>query len=93
MRITTSPPVAAAAMAKLPASMRSGMTRVRAPCRAATPMISILGVPAPRMMAPIRLRCSARATTSGSQAAFLITVVPLARQAAIIRFSVPVWLG
>jgi hypothetical protein len=47
-------------------------------------------VPAPLMRAPIALRQLARSTTSGSCAAFSITVVPWARAAAIIRFSVPV---
>ena len=46
--------------------------------------------PAPEMRAPIAFRHSASSTTSGSRAAFWITVVPSASAAAIIRFSVPV---
>ncbi len=42
------------------------------------------------MRAPIATRHCARSTTSGSRAAFSRTVSPSARQAAIIRFSVPV---
>jgi hypothetical protein len=45
------------------------------------------------MLAPIRFRKSARATTSGSRAPFSIMVVPRARTAAIITFSVAVTLG
>ena len=44
----------------------------------------------PSICAPMATRKRARSPTSGSMAAFLITVVPLARVAAIIRFSVPV---
>ena len=47
-------------------------------------------VPAPSMRAPMAVRKSARSTTSGSRAAFSITVSPRASAAAIIRFSVPV---
>ena len=36
---------------------------------------------------------AARSATSGSLAAFSMTVVPLARTAAISRLSVAVWLG
>ena len=49
-----------------------------------------VSVPIPPICAPIALRHSARSTTSGSRAAFSITVVPSASVAAIIRFSVPV---
>ncbi len=47
-------------------------------------------VPAPSICAPIAIRQCARSTTSGSCAAFSITVVPCARVAAIMMFSVPV---
>jgi uncharacterized protein with beta-barrel porin domain len=50
----------------------------------------ITSPPAPEMRAPMATRQLARSTTSGSRAAFSITVSPSARQAAIIRFSVPV---
>ena len=50
-------------------------------------------VPAPRTSAPMARRRAARSPTSGSFAAFSITVVPLASAAAISRLSVAVWLG
>ena len=90
LRKRTDPPVAAAATRKVPVSMRSGMMRCSAPASALTPSIVIVSLPAPSMFAPIALRQFARSTTSGSRAAFSMTVVPSARQAAIIRFSVPV---
>ena len=43
--------------------------------------------------APIAQSIDARSATSGSLAAFSITVVPLANAAAISRLSVAVWLG
>ena len=54
------------------------------------PATAIVSVPAPVTFAPIAFRQFARSTTSGSRAAFSMTVVPSARVAAIIRFSVPV---
>ncbi len=42
------------------------------------------------MRAPMATSSRARSATSGSRAAFSSTVVPSARTAAIIRFSVPV---
>jgi hypothetical protein len=50
----------------------------------------ITSLPAPEICAPIATRQLARSTTSGSRAAFSITVSPSASAAAIIRFSVPV---
>ena len=50
-------------------------------------------VPAPRTTAPMSHSMAARSATSGSFAAFSITVVPLASTAAISRLSVAVWLG
>ena len=47
----------------------------------------------PFTRAPIWVKASARSTTSGSQAALSMTVVPLASTAAIIIFSVPVTVG
>jgi hypothetical protein len=85
-----SPPVAAAAQRKVPVSMRSGMMRWVAPCRRSTPRMRITSVPAPLIWAPMLTRHWARSTTSGSRAAFSMIVSPSARQAAIIRFSVPV---
>ena len=64
--------------------MRSGITEWRAPASESTPSMTILGVPAPWIFAPIAFRHSARLTTSGSRAAFSSTVSPWARLAAII---------
>ena len=60
------------------------------PCSFFTPSTTMVSVPMPRIFAPIWFRHSARSTTSGSRAAFSITVSPSARLAAMIRFSVPV---
>ena len=49
--------------------------------------------PRPITCAPMRLRNAARSVTSGSRAAFSITVVPLASTAAHMRFSVAPTLG
>ena len=46
-------------------------------------------VPAPVILAPILLRQSATSLISGSRAAFSITVVPLASEAAISAVWVP----
>ena len=89
-RIATSPEVTAAARAKVPASIRSGMTRWRQPWSASTPWMCIVREPAPSMRAPMADRSRARSSTSGSQAALSSTVSPFASAAAIIRFSVPV---
>ena len=76
--------------------MRSGTTACAAspvPPRRSTPSTVIVGVPAPETRAPIRTRRRATSSTSGSQAAFSITVVPEARTAAKRTFSVPVTVG
>src|SRR4029079_11564796 len=49
--------------------------------------------PGATMRAPRFTRNFARSEISGSFAAFSMTVVPRARDAAIIRFSVPVTVG
>ena len=46
-------------------------------------------MPAPVIFAPILIRHSATSTTSGSRAAFSITVSPLASEAAISAVCVP----
>ena len=69
------------------------MTAWRVGWSSSTPSTSIREVPAPVIRAPMALRNSARSRTSGSRAAFSITVVPLASTAAIRTLSVPVWLG
>ena len=90
LRAVTRPPVIAAATRKVPVSIRSGSTRWRPPDRRSTPWMVIREVPAPSIRAPSALRQSARSVTSGSIAAFSSTVVPSARVAAAITFSVPV---
>ena len=50
-------------------------------------------VPAPSICAPIPMRKLARSTTSGSQAADSMMVVPFAKTAAIIMLSVPNTVG
>ncbi len=58
-----------------------------------TPSTVIVEVPAPVTRAPMRARRSATSSTSGSRAAFSITVVPRASVAAKSTFSVPVTVG
>ena len=66
--------VAAAIIAKVPASIRSGTT-VNDPARSSlTPIIFIVGVPAPDIFAPCLFRYSDSAEISGSIAQFLSTV-------------------
>ena len=89
-RARTWPRVIAAAARKVPVSMRSGSTAYSAPCSRSTPSMTMVEVPAPSMCAPMAIRQWARSTTSGSCAAFSMTVVPCARAAAIMMFSVPV---
>ena len=69
--------------------MRSGSTSWVAPCSRPTPVTTIREEPAPSIRAPIFTRQLARSTTSGSRAAFSITVVPSARVAAISATWVP----
>ena len=73
-RTNTSPRVMAAAMRKVPASMRSGMTSWSKPSSAVRPSISMIELPAPSTTAPMLTSASARSTTSGSRAAFSIRV-------------------
>ena len=54
-----------------------------------TPSTTMREVPAPVIFAPILLRQSATSLISGSRAAFSITVVPLASEAAINAVCVP----
>ena len=85
----TSPRVMAAAMANVPASSRSPMTRCSAPPRRSTPCTSIRRSAVRWICAPIAHSIAMRSSTSGSSAALSMTVVPRARVAAIIAFSVP----
>ena len=69
--------------------MRSGSTLWRAPLSRGTPSITIREVPAPVIFAPILLRQSATSAISGSRAAFSITVMPWASDAAMSAVWVP----
>ncbi len=73
----------AAAIKKVPVSIRSGKILYSPPFNIFTPSILISFVPAPFILAPIKLRKLEMSTISGSQAAFLIIVLPLALVAAI----------
>src|ERR1043166_2542644 len=87
------PSVAAAAMANVAVSMRSGITSCLQPSNSFTPLIVVVGLPAPTICAPILFRKNARSTTSGSQAALSMVVTPWARTAAIMTFAVPSTVG
>ncbi len=69
--------------------MRSGSTAWRAPLSLSTPSTTMRAVPAPEIFAPMALRQSATLPISGSRAAFSMTVVPLASDAAISAVWVP----
>ena len=85
---SNSPPVIAAAIAKLPASILSGITVCLHPFRLPTPSIIISLVPAPFILAPIEFKQFVKSIISGSFAALNILVLPFAKEAAIIIFSV-----
>ena len=68
--------------------MRSGIMEYSIPRSLSTPSMRMLSVPAPLTLAPIPLRKMAKSTTSGSLAAFSSTVVPSAKEAAIIKLIV-----
>jgi len=89
----SSPPVIAAAMAKTPASIRSGITVCSTAASSLTPSTVTKPVPPPVIRAPILVRKAMTSSTSGSWAALSMMVVPGASDAAMIRFSVPVWDG
>ncbi len=86
--ISTSPPAIIGASIYVPISILSEITACLVPCNCETPSIIIFEVPLPSIIAPILIKHSIMSPTSGSQAALVITVVPLAIEAAIIRFSV-----
>ncbi len=83
------PPVITAAAKYEPVSIRSGQTEYSHPCNSSTPCTIMRSVPAPSIFAPILMSIFAKSTTSGSRAAFSMMVVPSAKVAAIIAFSVP----
>ena len=91
--IVTSPPAMPTAARKVAATTRSGTTAWWVGWSSSTPSTSMREVPAPRTTAPMSHSMAARSATSGSFAAFSITVVPLASTAAMSRLSVAVWLG
>ena len=91
--MVTSPWVATAAAAHVPASMRSGTAVWSVGRSSSTPSISIVLEPAPVMFAPMAIRQLATSAISGSRAALSITETPRARTAANNRFSVAVTLG
>ena len=89
--VTSMPPssaMSAPATMKVPASMRSPITRCVTGWSSSTPSICTTGEPAPTILAPISFSMQARSTISGSRAALSMTVVPFARTAAMMRFSV-----
>ncbi len=89
----SSPPVAAAAIAKTPASIRSAITVCSTAFSWGTPWTVMKPVPPPLISAPILVRNAMTSSTSGSWAVLSMIVVPGVRDAAMIRFSVPVCDG
>ena len=85
---STWPPAIAGAIIKVPSSIRSTTTGWVVPPKVSTPCISIVPEPSPLISAPIDLKHFTRSTISGSFAAFFKTEVPLAKDAAIMKFSV-----
>ncbi len=73
--------------------MRSGTTVCSTAWSSSTPSMVMVDDPAPRIWAPMWLSIAARSASSGSRAALSMTVVPLARTAAISAFSVAPTLG
>ena len=69
--MVTSPPVTAAAMAKVPASSRSPSTRWSTPCRRSTPSISSRCGAVRSIWAPIARSIEIRSSTSGSRGGVL----------------------
>ena len=86
--ILTSPPAAAAATIYVPASIWSGIIVYVPPWRLSAPFILTESVPAPRTSAPIEFKKFAKSTICGSLAAFSMTVLPRAMDAARIIFIV-----
>ena len=88
-----SPPATPSAARNVAASIRSLIAVCSAGWSSSTPSTMMVDVPAPVTWPPMRFRSPARSAISGSRAALSITVVPLARTAAIITFSVAPTLG
>ena len=83
----------AAANAQVPATIRSARVACVVGFNSVTPVILIVLVPSPAILAPILIKNSPKSTTSGSRAALSIVVTPLASTAAVSRFSVAPTLG
>ena len=83
----------AAPNAQVPATMRSGTIACSVGESLSTPSMVSVELPAPSILAPICSSIWHRSTISGSRAALSMTVVPLARTAAISTFSVAPTLG
>ena len=79
-----------AAIRKVAASILSGITLKHSDFKLSTPSIIICSVPSPEILAPIAMRNSPKFIISGSLAELFRIVLPLAKEAAIIKFAVPV---
>jgi hypothetical protein len=86
--MTTSPRVITAPIAQVPATIRSGTVVYSTGERASTPSTVMVGRARALDAGTHRASIVHRSTISGSRAALSTTVVPLARTAAITRFSV-----
>ncbi len=91
--IVISLPVTAARPMKLATSMCSGQIRNDPPPSRSVPSMRSRFDPIPSISAPSATRNRQRSWTCGSQAAFPISVEPVASEAAMIAFSVPVTLA
>jgi hypothetical protein len=80
----------AAAEPKVTISFLSGITLWTAPLKEPTPVISISRFFTLFTLAPIWFKKEISSSTSGSAAAFLMLVLPFAKEAVIIKASVPV---
>ena len=86
-------PSSAAIIRYVPASILSGITSWKQLCKCLTPIIVMVLVPAPLILAPILFKNVAIFAISGSCAALSIIVFPLAFTAANIMLIVAPTLG
>src|SRR5919106_2537100 len=93
LRISISPPVAAARARKLPTSMKSGPSVKSAPPSEGTPWTTSRLEPTPSIRAPICPSSRHWSWTCGSEAALRMIVVPSASVAAARTFPVAVTLA
>ena len=90
----SSPPVIAAAVISVPATILSGIMRcVTFFSAASPPRMVMVELPAPSILYPSSFKNRARSSISGSLAALNTVVFPSAHAAAIIMFSVAPTLG